>query len=607
MFDFTLCLPANGAEGAPATDPARAPARFGRGWIEVGSDPRAIVGGHDDVSVLAYGRIRLDGKPLGAKDKTVEALAGAWRRDGSGMVDRLSGEFLIALAEAGSGKWLAAVDRFSSFRLYYGCVGKRLALGTAPIAVANALGRTPEADPQAVLGYAYFHVIPSPLSICSGVRRLDHGEMLIGDGAGGWEARPYWRPSFDESRPFDFAAERDRFLSALRDGVSECVDGLAPDDVGCFLSGGTDSSTIAGLVTEHHGSGARTFSIGFGVSGYDETRYSRITARHFRTRHAEYYLTPGDVEQALPIVASSYEQPFGNSSAVPTFFCARIAGGAGVRRMLGGDGGDELYGGNERYGKQWVLSAWNDVPSPLRAGLIEPMLLGPLRGADVALVRKARSYVEQARIPLPDRLQGKYNLLERFGRGNVFTNALLARATPFEPAELAREVWARCDAASQINRLLAYDFKFTLADSDLPKVTRMCEAAGVEVAFPMLTRPVTEHSLALPPDQKLRRTQLRYFFKNALRGFLPEEILRRRKHGFGMPFGAWVASQPGLSALADDALAGLATRGYLQPEFIRQLRDAMASGHAGYYGTMVWVLAVLELWLREHLPDARCS
>ncbi len=605
IFEFTASLPLS-REGAAAGVESAAPGAFGLGTLRSSQDRRAFVGRAGDTSVLAYGQVRFDGSLLASAESACGALADAWRQHGDGLLDRLGGEFIVALA-SDSGRWLAAVDRFSTFRLYFGSDRGRVAFGTAPIAVARELGISPEVDPQAVLGYAYFHVIPAPLSIVRGVHRLDHGEVVLGDGKGGSAVRRYWQPVFEESRPFDFNVERDRFMGALRTGVAECVEGFDPDEIGCFLSGGTDSSTIAGLVTEKFGKGARTFSIGFGVSGYDETHYSRLAVERFKTRHTEYYLTPADVEQALPTVASDYEQPFGNASAAPTFFCARIAAEAGVRRMLGGDGGDELYGGNERYAKQWIFSAWNEVPAVLRSGVVEPLLFGPLKGVDVGLIRKARSYIEQTREPLPDRLQGKYNLLERFGRSNVFTDAFLAGAAPFEPTELARAVYARSDAAAQINKLLAYDFKFTLADSDLPKVTRMCEAAGVEVSFPMLVKAVTDHSLVLAPDQKLKRTQLRYFFKNALRGFLPEEILRKEKHGFGLPFGAWVLTQPGLQAMVDDALAGLATRGYLKPEFIRQLREAMASGHAGYYGTMVWILAVLELWLREHLPDARCA
>ena len=172
---------------------------------------------------------------------------------------------------------------------------------------------------------------------------------------------------------------------------------------------------------------------------------------------------------------------------------------------------------------------------------------------------------------------------------------------------MARDVWARSDARAEINQLLAYDFKFTLADSDLPKVTRMCEVAGVEVAYPMLTSAVLDFSLAVPPKQKLRRTELRYFFKRALRGFLPEEVLHKKKHGFGMPFGAWMLARPELSRFADDALAGLAQRGYVRPEFIDDLRQAVTSSHPGYYGTMIWILSVLELWFREHVPEARCD
>jgi len=338
--------------------------------------------------------------------------------------------------------------------------------------------------------------------------------------------------------------------------------------------------------------------------------YSRLVAKHFGTEHTEYFLTPDDVLAGVETLAARYEQPFGNSSALPTLFCARIARDAGIVRMLGGDGGDELYGGNERYAKQAVFGLYGRVPRWLRGGVLEPLLFGPLKGIDAGLVAKARSYVEQANEPLPDRLQSRYNLLNRLGASEVFTEAVLGQVSIGQPLALEREVWARARAVaqpvSQINQLLAWDFKFTLADSDLPKVTRMCGAAGVEVAFPMLTRALVEHSLRLPPDQKLKGRRLRHFFKESLRGFLPDEIIAKQKHGFGMPFGDWLLGHERLRATADDALRSLAARGVIRETFLKQLLAQLASGHAGYYGTMVWVLMILELWLRASpLADLR--
>jgi asparagine synthase (glutamine-hydrolysing) len=376
------------------------------------------------------------------------------------------------------------------------------------------------------------------------------------------------------------------------------------------LSGGTDSSTIAGLVTRQYRAPARTFAIGFDVGGYDETMYSRLAAKHFGTEHTEYFLTPDDVYTGVETVATQYEQPFGNSSALPTFLCARLAREAGITRMLGGDGGDELYGGNERYAKQAVFALYDRAPTLLRSGVLEPLLFGALGNTDAKLIAKARSYIEQAKEPLPDRIQSRYNLLNRLGASSVFSDALLAQVRLDQPLALEREVWTRARATrtpmSQINELLAWDFKFTLADSDLPKVTRMCQAAGVQVSFPMLTHALVEHSLRLRPGEKLKGRRLRHFFKESLRGFLPDEIIAKQKHGFGLPFGDWLLTHERLRDMADDALRSLAARGIIRPEFLEQLLAQLASGHAGYYGTMVWVLMILELWLRASpLADVR--
>lgn len=581
------------------------------------SGPGLQVARQGEAGAMVFGRLRFADQLPGRQptDAAAELLA-RWREQGDAVLDALAGEWLVALWDghggaqgSGPGRALIAVDRFSTFPLFWADQGDSLGFGARPADAAQAANLSLQADWQSVFAYTYFHMIPAPMSIYAGVRRLDLGEALrIENG----KAEPfrYWSPVFDERRPFDFATEREAFLAALRDGVTECTTGLGRDQIGCFLSGGTDSSTIAGLVTRHYQAPARTFSIGFDVGGYDESMYSRLAAKHFGTEHTEYYLTADDVLAGVEQIATQYEQPFGNSSAVPTYFCAGIARDKGVARMLGGDGGDELYGGNERYAKQAVFALYQRVPAPLRESLLEPLLFRGLKNVDMKLLAKARSYIEQASEPLPDRLQSRYNLLNFLGAGRIFTDAMLERVTVGQPLALAREVWARgratAEPMSQLNHLLAWDFKFTLADSDLPKVTRMCHAAGVEVAFPMLTRALVEHSLKLDPRQKLKGRRLRHFFKESLRGFLPDEIIEKKKQGFGVPFGDWLLRHDKLRAKADDALRSLADRGVIRPEFLNELLAQLKSGHAGYYGTMVWILTVLELWLRASpLADER--
>lgn len=564
----------------------------------------------DGLQIAGLGHVRFSDPSLAARsdaEGVAAALLVGWREYGPAILERLIGDFAIACWDARTRKGLLATDRFATFPVYWGHHAGRLIFSSRPAAVAAGLSRRAELNLDALHAYVYFHMVPAPLSIFSGVERLDIGEALFYE-SGHVETRRYWTPVFEERAPFEFAVEQRLFLDAVRMGVRDSIQGLNPDAVGCFLSGGTDSSTISGLACEALGEPVRTFSIAFDVANYDESQYSRLAASHFNTRHTEHVLTPDEANATIDTVASSFEQPFGNSSAVPTHLCASIAREAGVTRILGGDGGDELYGGNERYATQWILSHYGKLPGFLRTGVVEPILLGGARSGGNWLLRKGRGYVEQARVPLPERLGSRYNLLNRFGTANVFSDAFLRESGGFSPVELERQAWLRCNAQTQINLLLAFDFKFTLGDNDLPKVTRMCHAAGIDVAFPMLNEAVLAHSLRLRPDQKLRRTDLRHFFRKALRGFLPDAIIDKPKHGFGMPFGDWLMHQPRLSARADDALASLATRGLIRPAFIHELRQSMSSQAAGYFGTMVWVLMSLELWLRQSpLADYRLS
>jgi asparagine synthase (glutamine-hydrolysing) len=272
-------------------------------------------------------------------------------------------------------------------------------------------------------------------------------------------------------------------------------------------------------------------------------------------------------------------------------------------RLLAGDGGDEFFGGNARYAKQRVFGWYEGVPAPLRAGLLEPLLQRTPLGA-LPLARKGRSYVEQARVPLPDRMQ-QYNLLLRLDPQQVFTPGFLARVDEGDTLRQQREVWNLVDQAnlapgriSALNRMLAYDWRYTLAEADLPKVRGSTALAGVAVGFPFLDAALVDFSLALPSEYKLKGLKLRWFFKEALRGFLPDEILTKKKQGFGLPFGVWANRHAGLKALATDSLQSLARRGVVSPAFITKLLRELLPAHPGYYGEMVWILMMLEQWLQ---------
>lgn len=525
------------------------------------------------------------------------ALAEGYRQRGVNILNVMTGVFSLALFDKRSGDTLLAIDRTGSCSMVYTVVEDELIFGSR----LDVLRRHPlvksEPDLQALYHFLYFHMIPGPGTVYKSQFRLLPGQGLMFR-KGRAELFSYWEMHFDETLRQPFQMLKATFLETLTQAVQSCSEGAA---TGAFLSGGTDSSTLAGLLGKVTGHPAQTYSIGFEAAGYDEMEYARIAASHFGTRHHEYYVTPRDVAQAVPLVAAAYDQPFGNSSAIPTYYCARLAREDGMERLLGGDGGDELFGGNARYAKQRVFSFYEALPHLLRKQLIEPMALSLPGGKGFMPVRKLKSYVEQAAIPLPARLE-TYNLLERLGPSTVFSKGFLAQVDTAGPLALLDAVYHSARAGTQLNRMLALDLKFTLADNDLPKVRQTCELAGVDVRFPMLDDEVVNFSARLDPALKLKGTRLRYFFKEALRGFLPDAILTKSKHGFGLPFGEWLRTEAVLQSLAHDNLQTLQSRGILRPGFVDEL-IALHKAHAGYYGTMIWVLMMLEQWFRREHPD----
>ena len=426
--------------------------------------------------------------------------------------------------------------------------------------------------------------------------------MSASSPAAAWPCGPTGAPN-STRRPApaaSFEALAEEFRGLLRDAVRTELDG---GKAGCFLSGGTDSSTVAGMIRAVTGRQPATYSIGFDAAGYDEMEFARVAARHFDTEHHEYYVTPADLVRSIPFVAAGYDQPFGNSSALPAYYCARMAADDGVRKILAGDGGDELFGGNTRYAKQRVFNVYDSVPAGLRSGLLEPLAASRLMKSLPGL-SKVSSYVEQAKVELPLRLES-YNQLLRLGIERILTPAFRDAVDIGAPLVQQKDVWRSARATGLTDRQLAYDWRYTLAETDLPKVVGTTALAGIDVGFPMLDRHLLDFSMRLPPSYKLRGLKLRWFFKQALRGFLPDEVIGKKKQGFGLPFGVWATRDPALAALARDSLGSLAGRGLIRPDFIRSLLDEQLPSHPGYYGEMVWILLMLEQWLQAKAPRFR--
>lgn len=571
----------------PAVQTIRSSVELGGAGLSLSIDP-AKVSWHSDNGrvVLLLGDPTVQGRPALASEVATAPDLPA-----------IGGRFALVVVDRALKTVRLQTDRFGVWPLCWALEGSRLAFSDRADCVPLSGPRT--IDAQALFDYVYFHMIPSPRTVFRGVFRVEPACELRFDSKG-VTSRASWQPRFSAKRQGSVEELTKRFRNAIKDAVSVEARGAT---VGCFLSGGTDSSTVAGMLKEASGA-ASTFSIGFDEQGYDEMAYARIAARHFGTQHHEHYVTPGELVAAVPAVAAYYDQPFGNSSAVPAFICARLAHEHGIEKLLAGDGGDELFGGNARYARQKIFEAWRWLsPAPRRA-------LAALLANDFTrkapILRKAASYIEQAGVPMPARLE-TYNLLNGFGAANVFQPEFLQLVDATAPEALQAQVYARHATAPFVDRMMAYDWHFTLADSDLPKVCGATRLAGVDVGFPLLADELVDLSTKLESNDKVRGLQLRHFFKQSLVDFLPPEILSKKKHGFGLPVGKWLVKDPSFRSLARSSLAELETRGLILPALVDDLFSRRLEAHPGYYGEMVWVLMMLEHWLAAYHPRWRIT
>jgi asparagine synthase (glutamine-hydrolysing) len=431
------------------------------------------------------------------------------------------------------------------------------------------------------------------------MRRLQPGQYLV------WhnqhlDIKKYWDLEYNE----DFAMTEQVAADQVYAGVEQALKFYAfgqqkqSNQVGAFLSGGTDSSTLVGLLSRMQSVPVKAFSVGFTEQTYNEIEYARIAAKHFGAEAHEFFVSAEDALGAMPILAASFDEPFGNSSAIPTYFCLRAAKEAGVTTMLAGDGGDELFGGNERYLSERMFLPYDRL-SPRLQKL--SLAFGQLLPKGVFPLGKARRYLERASEPNPARFF-YYQLFISQNACEYFTPDFLARVDGEFALSPARSYYTDVLKAASLNRLLYMDLKMCIADNDLFKVNRMAEALDINVQYPYLDRDLAELTGRIPTNLKLKGSKKRYIFKRAFQNLLPNEILHKTKHGFGLPVAGWIRCHRQFRDLARSLLLDRRSleRGYFKRSALETLFTRHNEETNDFYGTYIWYFMMLELWHRHH-------
>jgi asparagine synthase (glutamine-hydrolysing) len=372
--------------------------------------------------------------------------------------------------------------------------------------------------------------------------------------------------------------------------------------IGTFLSGGVDSSTVTGILTQVLKGPIKAFSIGFDEQRFNEINYARVAARSFKSEHYEYYVTPRDTLDAIPLLIDAFDEPFANASAVPAYYCAKMAKDHGVNVLYAGDGGDELFAGNERYGTQHLFEYYNQIPRWVREPLVEPIVFTLADGLKWELFRKGKKYIQRARIPYHERISS-YDFFNIVPIKEFLDDRMLdVVGREFNPYGIFTDYYFQAPAKNNLDRHLYIDWKLTLSDNDLIKVTRMTETVGITARYPFLDTPLVEFSVRVPARIKMRGTKLRTFQKRAYADLLPLEVRRKKKHGFGLPIPVWLRTDKGLNEMMHDLVLspGSIQRGYFRRKGLENLVKEHSIEGTSFYGTILWSLMVLELWHRQY-------
>jgi asparagine synthase (glutamine-hydrolysing) len=518
-----------------------------------------------------------------------EVLAHLYEEHGEGFVERLRGMFAIALWDAKAGRLLLARDRFGIKPLYHRTTAGSLAFASELKSMLELPGFSREIDPRAVSAFLAFNSIPAPLAIFTEARKLPAGYILSWR-EGELSQRRYARPAplaADRVRRGPGAGLAEELREVLRDSVRAHL--VADVPVGVLLSGGVDSAGLTALAAEEGDDPVKTFSIGFEEGSFNELERARLVAERYRTDHHELILRPDAVE-LLPKLVEAFDEPFGDSSAVPTYLVSQLAAGE-VKVALSGEGGDELFGGYYTYVADRLAPRVGRLAA-LAAPLVEAL---PSSDSKASFDYKAKRFARAAGLPPLERHHAWKEIFSAQDRALLLGGA----DTGWDPVDVHRERYGETAGAEPLARLQDVDLGIYLVDDLLVKTDRSSMAHSLELRVPFLDQRVAQFALGIATPLKVRGFAKKRLLRRALGPMLPDEILRGPKQGFSIPLAAWLRGP--LKGFSQEVLspATLARQGCLDPAVVTPLIERHCSGREDL-SRQLWGLMAFTLWFDRY-------
>jgi asparagine synthase (glutamine-hydrolysing) len=497
----------------------------------------------------------------------------------------LRGMFALAIWDQPAQRLVLVRDRLGKKPLFYSIRNGTLSFASELKALLVE-GKTPEVAPAALHHYLTFQYVPTPLTIFQGIRKLPPGHMLVYED-GKISESAYWSLRYDEKLSGRSDREyEEEFTALLRESVRLRLESDVP--LGAFLSGGVDSSSVVAWMSRLSDRPVKTFSIGFKDEAFNELPYAREVAGLFKTDHQEFVVEPSAID-ILPTLVRVYDEPFADSSAIPTYYVSQLSRQF-VTVVLNGDGGDELLAGYPRYDflpVDRMAARW----LPGGAG-------GRLRG----LLAKSRR-LDRLASPFSRTYLNRICYFSPVEKAALYTDDFRLGLQGIDSYDLLAQWFHEAPARDLLDQLLAVDTRSYLPDDLLVKVDRATMAHGLEARSPLLDHKLMEFAASLPVRLKVRQGQGKYLLKQAMRGILPDHLLDRPKQGFGVPIDRWFRED--CRDFVRDVLLSKRSfsRGYFQPKKVRSLIDRHQQA-AENYGYRLHALLMLELWHREYVDGA---